>query len=160
MKQKAPNLIEIKQWTKWFAIEHNNRAWSLAELAERTNTEQREMINAAHAAALHWSRIGQAINGYRADQLLCWVYALTGDATRAAEYGQRCAAAVDADLEGLSSWDRSFQTLVDAMVAKASGDGKNHDAAKTRATAARQSLTDPSNREVFDGFAKQAGIDF
>ena len=159
MHQKAPNLIEIKHWTRWFAIEHNNRAWQLAELPERTEDQTREMIDAAHAAALHWSRVGQPVNGCRADQLLAWVYALTGDAARASNYAQRCRAAIDANIQGLSNWDHAFQTLVDAVVTQANRDAPGHRAAAQRAAAARDTLTDPDDRKIFDGFARQAGID-
>jgi len=160
MQAKSPNLIEIKQWTRWFAVEHNNRAWQLAELTERTEAQNREMIDTAHAAALHWSRVGKPVNAMRADQLLAWVYAIAGDAKRASTYAHYCHTAIEANIERLSNWDNTFQTLVDALVAQATGDGPGHNAATQRASAARETLSNPQDRLIFDGFARQAGIDF
>lgn len=160
MKPKAPTLPEIKQWTRWFAIEHNNRAWELAELPERPAELTREMLDTAHAAALHWSRVGTAVHTMRANQLLAWVYALTGDTPRAGGYAKDCRSAIAADPEGLRDWDTTFQTLVDAIVARGAGDVAGHEAAAERATTARATLADPQDRKIFDGFAKQAGITF
>lgn len=160
MKPDAPTLTEIKQWTRWFAIEHNNRAWELAEFPERSAELTREMLDTAHAAALHWSRVGTSAHALRADQLLAWVYALAGDAPRAGGYAEVCRSAIAADPEGLSDWDKTFQTLVDAIVAQAAGDVDGHNAAAERARAARAALTDPPDITIFDGLAKQAEITF
>lgn len=160
MQTKSPNLIEIKQWTRWFAVEHNNRAWQLAELAERSDEQDREMIDAAHAAALHWSRVGQVVNTLRADQLLAWVYALNGDATRADEYAQQSRELIAAQIEGLSDWDRAFQSLVDAIVARAANNHASHQALNTNAATARALLTNPEYLRIFDQFAIQAGVTF
>ena len=42
--------IEVARWTRWFAIECNNRVWRLAEATRRTSAEDDEMLHAAHAA--------------------------------------------------------------------------------------------------------------
>ncbi len=48
---------DMVTWHKRFAIEANNRAWDLA-IVPRTPTEDREMLDAAHSSAWHWSAIG------------------------------------------------------------------------------------------------------
>jgi len=57
-----PSLDEIARWDRWFAVEMNNRGWELAEQAERTPEETEEMLHAAHAAAMHWARVGTDLN--------------------------------------------------------------------------------------------------
>jgi hypothetical protein len=52
-----PSPEDLARWHRWFAIECNNGAWPLADLARRTDAEQDEMLNAAHAAAWHWSHV-------------------------------------------------------------------------------------------------------
>jgi len=58
----TPAAEEIRKWNKWFAAECNNRAWRLAEQPSRTPAEDQEMVHCAHAAALHWSKVGTALH--------------------------------------------------------------------------------------------------
>jgi len=45
---QPPSAEELSRWHRWFAVECNNRAWQLADQAERTAAEDDEMLNAAH----------------------------------------------------------------------------------------------------------------
>ena len=56
---------ELQKWHRWFAVESNNRAWRLSEAASRSDAEDNEMLNAAHAAAFHWSKVGTEIHAAR-----------------------------------------------------------------------------------------------
>jgi hypothetical protein len=75
-------------WRRRFASRANNRAWTLSEQVSRTPEEDREMLDAAHAAMYLWSAIGTPGNFAMAQQLLGHVHALLGNARYALPYAQ------------------------------------------------------------------------
>jgi hypothetical protein len=75
-------------WRRRFASRANNRAWTLSEQASRTPAEDREMLDAAHAAMYLWSPFGTAANFAMARQLLGRVHALLGNTRYALPYAQ------------------------------------------------------------------------
>jgi hypothetical protein len=81
-----PSDEEIARWHRWFAMDGNNRAWQIAELANRTPEDVQEMLHAAHAAAWHWSKVGTPLNTARSLMLLGHVHGLAGSASIALDY--------------------------------------------------------------------------
>ncbi len=55
----------------------NNRAWELS-VQTRSVAEDQEMLDAAHASAWHWAKVGTELNRMRATMLLAEVHALLG----------------------------------------------------------------------------------
>jgi hypothetical protein len=82
--------LDIERAHRWFAVEFNNRAWDLVEKAQRSADETEEMIHAAHAACLHWSAVGSAVNQLRAQCLLATVYATAGLGAAAVRHAEKC----------------------------------------------------------------------
>lgn len=119
-----PNDEEIGKWHRRFAAECNNRAWSLSEAAIRSPSEDEEMLDAAHAAALHWRRIGTEINVARAEMLLGHVHALLGNGELAMRYAGASFAYLSA--HGCDEWERAFAHAVLANAAAAAGNGELH----------------------------------
>lgn len=70
--------FDVPRAQRWFAVEFNNEAWELVEKPNRPPEETRRMIHLAHAAALHWSAVGEPINTERAECLLATAYAAAG----------------------------------------------------------------------------------
>jgi hypothetical protein len=60
-------------------VECNNRTWDLIDQGPRTLTEDREMLAAAHASYLHWSKAGTPVNLQRAETTIARVYAALGE---------------------------------------------------------------------------------
>jgi len=89
---------------RWFAIEANNLAWSLVELATRTADEAERMLDAAHAARHHWFVVGTPLHQLRAEILLATAHALaqSDHAARHAERAIRLAAS-----ESITAFDRA-----------------------------------------------------
>lgn len=139
---------ELAKWTRWFAVECNNRAWRLAESLERTEEEDQEMLHSAHAAALHWSKVGTALHNARAQMLLGHVHALLGDGRGALPYARQ---AFDFVLSRDSApWEVAFAHAILANAAWAAGDrplhAKHHEIANALGTA----LSDPEERAIFE----------
>ena len=103
----APAREDVQKWNRWFAVECNNHAWRLAEQVSRTPAEDEEMVHAAHAATLHWSRVGTELHQARAAMLLGQVHALVGDGKRALRYARESFAFVTAR-QDTPGWELAF----------------------------------------------------
>lgn len=139
---------ELARWTRWFAVECNNRAWRLAEAATRTAGEDEEMLHAAHAAAHHWSKVGTELHQARATMLLGHVHALLGRGASAMAYARRSFAFVTS--RDSPPWEVAFAHAILANAAAAAGDrelqGRHYAIAKDLGAA----LADMEEREIFD----------
>jgi hypothetical protein len=82
---KTPVTTEIQDWHRQTAMACNNRAWQLT-LVTRSTEDDSEMLDAAHTAAYHWSKVGTALNRMRATMLLAEVHACLGYEASAQRY--------------------------------------------------------------------------
>ena len=139
---------ELAKWTRRFAIECNNRAWQLAEALSRTEAEDAEMLHAAHAAALHWGKVGTELHNARATMLLAHVHALLGDGRAAMPYARRSFDFVMS--RDSPSWEIAFAHAVLANAASAAGERalhvKHHELAGTLGMA----LSNEEERAIFE----------
>ncbi len=76
-----------ESWHRHFAAQANNRAWNLAE-ARGDAMLDHDLLNAAHAAAWHWSVVGTELHHMRATMLLAHVHALLGHGRTAWGYAE------------------------------------------------------------------------
>jgi len=148
MTTPAPSPGDIAKWNRWFAIETNNLAWTLAEESARTPAQQEEMINGAHAAAYHWSKVGSELNKARAEMLLGLVHALVGNGSLAMLYARR-------SFEYISShespdWEIALAHAVLALAADAAEDRSLHAEHYALAKAAGDAIADSGDKEIFD----------
>jgi hypothetical protein len=84
---KSPE--EIAKWDRSFGVEFNNKAWTLSEQPTVSEEERDEMLHLAHAAALHWGRIGTELHRARAAMLLGQVYGVLGHGKLAFQFAKR-----------------------------------------------------------------------
>lgn len=144
---RAPE--EIDKWHKGFAVECNNRAWRLAEQTSRAPAEDEEMLHCAHAAALHWGKVGTELHQVRATMLLGQVHALAGDGKRALHYAREAFAYVTAHDE-TPAWELAFAHAVLANAAAANDERSLHTTHYARAKALGAALTDDEERAIFE----------
>ena len=142
-----PDQTEIDKWHHWFAAECNNRAWDLAEKAERSADEDREMLLAAYAATFHWSKTGKPINEMRADFLLGHTLALSGDGVAAMKHARRCLDWCEA--HSCEDWDIAFAHAGLAHAAAFRGDAGLHAEHFARAGSFGRAIKDSEDRKVF-----------
>ena len=105
--------------------ELNNRAWRLAEKATRTQAEDREMLDAANAAANHWGKTADELKRARAAILLGQVHALLGDGKQALHHAREAFAYVT-EHEDTPGWQVAFAHAVMANAAAANGELSLH----------------------------------
>ena len=125
-----------------------NHTWTLLEKEDRTTLEDDEMLNAAHASAYHWSRVGAAENLARAEWQISRVNAVLGRGEAAVHHGQRC---VDHCLEnGIGDWDLAFAYEALARGHKVSGNGEEYERVLALAREAGERIAEADDREHFE----------
>ena len=145
--RQQPSNEDMLKWHRWFAVECNNNGWTLAEKADRTPDEDREMLCLAYAAALHWSKVGTPLNAARADLLLARGHALLQHADLAVHYAKRCLEFCQNN--ACEDWDVAFAEAEMAYAAAIAGDSEGHAAHYEIAKSKGESLKDPEDRKVF-----------
>jgi len=106
------------------------------------------MLHSAHAAALHWSRVGTELNQMRATMLLAQAHALAGDGKRALHYAREAFAYVTEHES--DPWEVAFAHAVMANAAAANQERSLHATHYARAKALGNALTDDEERAVFE----------
>jgi hypothetical protein len=139
---------ELAKWNRWFAIETNNRAWRLSESTLRTEAEDAEMLHSAHAAALHWSKVGTELHNARAAMLLGHVHALLGLGATALPYARRAYDYVQS--HDSPPWEVAFAHAVLANAAAAAGNRDLHARHYAAARDLGAQIDNPEERAIFD----------
>jgi hypothetical protein len=125
-----------------------NHTWSLLDKADRTRLEDDEMLNAAHASAYHWSRIGKPENFARSEWQLSRVYAVLGRGEAALYHAQRC---LDHCLEnGIGDWDLAFAYEAHARAHKVAGNSEEYRQNLELAREAGAKIADEDDRELLE----------
>lgn len=145
---EPPSDEETRKWHRRFAVDCNNRAWRLSEQSARSAADDAEMMNAAHAAALHWSKVGTDLHNARAAMVLGHVHALLGHGDLALGYAR-------ASFEYVSShesdaWEIAFAHAVLAGAASSAKDGALHWHHYALAKQKGQALENAEERKIFE----------
>ena len=140
-----PEDLEPDNWHRYFAMENNNRAWHLA-VEDRTAEQNLEMLDAAHASALHWSGIGTELNRMRAKTLLAEVHALLGFGASALGYANEVRAYF-LDRE-TADWELAYVHVIHAHAAAAAGEHRLHSDSYAAAGPAIDAIVDEEDRKI------------
>ncbi len=140
-----PESTDPKDWHRYFAVENNNRAWELAA-RPRTEEDDREMLNSAHASALHWDVAGTELNHMRAKTLLAEVHALLG-------YGSSALAYIEEVREFFlnrdsADWEIALLHTIRAHAAYVAGESDLHGSSYTEAVRAIEAIVDDEDRKI------------
>jgi hypothetical protein len=136
---------EATAWHRRFAAGSNNRAWELSEHTRNAGEDQ-EMLNAAHASAWHWSKVGAELNHMRATMLLAEVHALLGFGKSALAHAEE----MRSYFLGVQSpdWELAFVHAVHAHAASAAGDTEKHLASYALALTALAAVSNQEERNI------------
>ncbi|MCZ6619526.1 MAG: hypothetical protein O7E57_15495 [Gammaproteobacteria bacterium] len=140
-----PEGTDPEDWHRYFAIECNNRAWELA-VQPRSEERDREMLNCAHASALHWNVAGTELNDMRARTLLAEVHALLGFGSSALVYADQVRAFfLDKDP---ADWELAFIHTIHAHAAYVAGRSDLHVSSYEEAVRAIEAIADDEDRKI------------
>jgi len=108
---------------RWFAVEFNNRAWELVEQQDRSPEATVEMIQAAHAAAIHWQAVGTPLNAQRAENLLATACLKAGQAEPALYHAERGLSLGEQNGQSQTTFDRATTMMAAAKAYNLAGKG-------------------------------------
>jgi hypothetical protein len=117
------------------AVDLFNRAWTLMETDERTEEQDDELTNTAHASAYHWAQVGTPANRARGEWQLSRVYTVLGRPEPALHHARRCLAYCEEYPEAIEDWDLPYAHEALARAHVLAGEA---DVAGRRAAAARE----------------------
>jgi hypothetical protein len=139
----AKSSEETAAWHRRFAAASNNRAWDLSVQA-RNAAEDREMLDAAHASAWHWTKVGTELNFMRATMLLAEVHALLGLGQSALAYAET----MRTYFLRIQSpdWEVAFVHVVHAHAASAAGESEKHRTSYALAIASLEAVSNAKER--------------
>ena len=117
------------------AVELFNRAWTLMETDERTEEQDDELINTAHASAYHWTQVGTPANRARSEWQLSRAYTVLDRPEPALHHARRCLAYCEENREAIEDWDLPY---AHEALARAHALAGETDVAGRHAAAARE----------------------
>jgi tetratricopeptide (TPR) repeat protein len=147
--------FELSIAHRWFAAEFNNRAWALVEQQNRTAEEATEMIQSAHAAALHWQAVGTPLNAQRAESLLATAYLKLGQGESALVHALRGLALGETNGSAQTPFDRAVTLAAAAKAYNLVGQGAAALPLIMQALAEADTLAD-DERALFDKLYAEA----
>jgi len=131
-----------------FAMAANNEAWELLERPARSPEETDLMLDAAHAAAWHWRRVGGTAQCIRAQYLLATANAAAGTGTQAIRHAQAALASMQAAGEEIAAFDRAAVHGSCALAYALLGSSDEAQRSREEFRSAAQALTDASERDL------------
>jgi hypothetical protein len=141
----TPQDTDPKSWHKYFAIECNNRAWDLST-QRRTAAEDHELRLTAHAAAWHWSVVGEELHHMRATMLLAEACAALGEGPVAMHHADIMRDYFLA--RETPDWELAFVHAIHAHAAAALGDDTAHASSYAAAVAALEAIADEDDKAI------------
>jgi len=132
-------------WHRNFAVKTNNRAWDLLT-KNRTLEEDREMLNAAHASAYHWSVCGTKFHHMRATMLLSEVHSLLGYGASAYKYAQEMKEFFFS--KETPDWEIAFTHTIHAHASHVNGNMKQYAISFAAADRAIKDIEDEEDRAI------------
>lgn len=154
MPEKDEKLTEEK-WHRKQAVDLFNYTWSLLDKKKRTQEEDEEMINAAHASRHHWEvRVKNGwdatpINRGRGDWQLSRVYAVLERTDPAIYYGKRYLEICEK--EGIKDWDLAYAYEAIARGYAVAGDKTKTTKFLDLAKKATEKIEDEQTRKMLYG---------
>ena len=119
----------IEEANKYFAINYNNKIWPLLEKKEKTEDENNEIINLAHASLLHWSKSAECknVNLQRGEYMIALAYINANRKRPALYYAKRCKKMTEENAAESKDFDFAYASLVMAMALRLNEDREGAD---------------------------------
>jgi hypothetical protein len=138
--------VDVEDHRDWGRRAHG-RFWELVERDDRSDAEDRELLEATYASAWHWRHAGTAINEQRAEWMLSRAHAVLGNGAAAQRHADRCWAITES--ERIADFD--FAYACEAMYRSAAVRGEDSSAREwfDRAEAAAKDIGENEDRQIF-----------
>lgn len=131
---------------KHFGVKFNNTVWELLDKPSRTEEEDHEMLHAAHASLLHWSKVGTQVNRQRGEWMLARVHTVLKNADLALRHARRCLALTNGDT--IQDFDVYFAREAVARAGALAGNRGEFETYARLAAEALEKIKDPEDKAI------------
>ncbi len=139
--------FDIAEAHQHFAMELYNLVWDMLDRPERDRLQDELMIHAAHAAAFHWSQVGEPEQLQRSQWQLSRVYTAVGDKAQAMHYARRCFEVTQE--QRLGDFDLAFALEAMARANAMNGNKIEFEQYYVLALKAADQISDASDKDLF-----------
>jgi hypothetical protein len=127
-----------------------NRTWDLLAIEERTQEQDDDLIDTAHASAWHWRQVGTTANAARGHWLCSRVYAVLGRGEPAVHHARRATEILAGGGEGIEDWDAAAAAEAMSRALGVAGDVAGAAAWRAKAVDALDDIADAEERAVIE----------
>jgi hypothetical protein len=147
---------EIRTYTideahKYFAQSINGRVWELLQKTERSQSDNDEMLYAAHACTYHWKFAGTAVHQQRGEWLISRVHVVLDHAREALRHAERCFELTKSNRELMEDFDIAYAFEGLARAHAMIGEQKMAEEFFELAQQAGNAIADEEDRTIFMG---------
>jgi len=139
----------IDEAHKYFAQSINGRVWELLQKVDRSQSENDELLYAAHACAYHWKFVGTAVHQQRGEWLISHVHVVLGHAYEALRHAERCFELTESDKDIMKDFDIAYAYEGLARAYAMSGDQKKAREFFDLAQKAGNVIADAEDKSIF-----------
>lgn len=132
-----------------FAKSINGRVWKLLQKPDRSQSENDEMLHAAHACTYHWRFAGTAVHQQRGEWLISHVHVVLGHAVEALRHAERCFELTQANKEVMKDFDIAYAFEGLARAHAIMGDEKMAEEFLYLAEQSGNGIADEEDRSIF-----------
>ena len=141
----------LEEAHKYFAQSTNGRVWELLQKPNRSETENDEMLHAAHACAYHWQFVGTAVHQQRGEWLISHVHAVLGHGNEALRHAQRCFELTEANRDLMHDFDIAYAFEGRARAHAMLGDHRLAEEFLVLAQQAGNAIANEEDKSIFMG---------
>ena len=134
-----------------FAKKLNGRVWELLAKEDRTQKEDDEMIQAAHASLYHWLQVGTAVHQQRGFWMLAHVYTVLEHQEEALYNAERCLQITKQYPEQMQDFDFAYGFEGAARASALTGDRTKAAEYKKKASDAGEKIANEEDKSIFLG---------
>jgi hypothetical protein len=141
----------LEEAHKYFAKSINGRVWELLQKPDRSQSENAEMLNAAHACAYHWQFVGTAVHQQRGEWLISRVHVMLGHGNEALRHAQRCFELTESNRSLMQDFDIAYAFEGMARAQAMLGDHRIAKEFLVLAEQAGNAIVNEEDKEIFMG---------
>jgi hypothetical protein len=141
----------LEEAHKYFAQSINGRVWELLQKTDRSQSENDEMLHAAHACTYHWQFVGTAVHQQRGEWLISHVHVVLGHAKEALRHAERCFELTNSNKEMMQDFDLAYAFEGLARAQAMLGDHRMAKEFFDLAQQAGNAIVDEEDKSIFMG---------
>lgn len=139
----------IDEAHKYFAKSINGRVWELLEKPNRSQSDNDELLYAAHACTYHWKFVGTAVNQQRGEWLISRVHVVLGHGLEALRHAERCFELTKSNKDLMKDFDVAYAFEGLARAHAMIGDQKMAEEFLTLAEQAGSTISNEEDKSIF-----------